>query len=64
MNAANKEMRARMAVDALNTTLLLIRLESNRFQRKKQEGWGDDLGLTPCGKDEYIRNPIFVNRKH
>ncbi len=31
MNAAKKEMQACMAVDALNTTLLLIRLECNRF---------------------------------
>jgi hypothetical protein len=53
MNAANKEMRARTAVDALNATLLLIRLECNRFLRMKQEAWGDDLFLTPCGKDEY-----------
>jgi hypothetical protein len=56
MNAANKEMRARMAVDALNATLLLIRLECNRFQRMKQEAWGDDLGLTLRGKDEYDSN--------
>jgi hypothetical protein len=53
MNAANKEMQARTAVDALNATLLLIRLECNRFQRMKQEAGGDDLGLTPRGKDEY-----------
>jgi hypothetical protein len=31
MNVANKEMRARTAVDALNATLLLIRLECDRF---------------------------------
>ncbi len=37
MNAVNKEMRARTAVDALNATLLLIRLECNRFQQMKQE---------------------------
>jgi hypothetical protein len=53
MNAANKEMRACTAVDALNATLLLIRLECGRFQRMKQEAWGDDLGLTLHGKDEY-----------
>jgi hypothetical protein len=51
MNAANKEMRARTAVDALNATLLLIRLECDRFQRMKQEAWGDDSGLTLHGKD-------------
>ncbi len=32
MNVANKEMQARTAVDALNPTLLLIRLECDRFQ--------------------------------
>ncbi len=53
MNLVNKEMQARTAVDALNATLLLIRLECNRFQRMKQEAWGDDSGLTPRGKDEY-----------
>jgi hypothetical protein len=37
MNAANKEMRTRTAVDALNATLLLIRLEYDRFDRMKQE---------------------------
>jgi hypothetical protein len=56
MNAANKEMRARMAVDTLNATLLLIRLECNRFQQMKQDAWGDDFGLTPRGKDEYDSN--------
>jgi hypothetical protein len=53
MNAANKEMRARMAVDALNATLLLIRLECDRFDRMKQEAWGDDSFLSQRGKDEY-----------
>ncbi len=52
MDAANKEMRARMAVDALNATLLLTRLECNRFQRMRQEAWGDDSGLTLRKKDE------------
>jgi hypothetical protein len=40
-------------VDALNATLLLIRLECNRYLRMKQEAWGDDLFLTQRGKDEY-----------
>ncbi len=53
MNAANKEMWACTAVDTLNATLLLIRVECNRFQRMKQEAWGDDSCLTPRGKDEY-----------
>jgi hypothetical protein len=53
MNTENQEMRARTAVDTLNATLLLIRLECDRFQRMKQEAWGGDSGLTPRGKDEY-----------
>jgi hypothetical protein len=53
MNAANKEMHACTAVDALNASLLLIRLECNRFLRMKQEAWGDDSFLTPRRKDEY-----------
>ncbi len=53
MNTANKEMRARTAVDALNANLLLIRLECNRFLSMMQEAWGDDSFLTPRGKDEY-----------
>ncbi len=53
MNAANKEMCARTALDALNATLLLIRLECNRFDRMKQEAWGDDSFLSLRGKDAY-----------
>jgi hypothetical protein len=55
MNAVNKEMQAHAAVDTLNVCLLLIRLESDRFQQMKQEARGDDSGLTPRGKDEYDR---------
>jgi hypothetical protein len=53
MNAANKEMRTRTAVDALNATLLVIRLECDRFDRMKQEAWGDDSFLSLRRKDEY-----------
>jgi hypothetical protein len=53
MSATNKEMRACTAVDALTATLILIKLECDRFDRMKQEAWGDDLFLSPRGKDEY-----------
>jgi hypothetical protein len=53
MNAANKEVRERTAVDALNAALLLINLECERFQCTKQQAWGDDSGLTPRGKELY-----------
>ena len=53
MNAANREVRAQTAVNALNAALLLINLECKRFQPMKQQAWGDDLGLTPRGKELY-----------
>ena len=51
MNAANREVRERTAVDPLNATLLLINLECERFQCMKQQVWGDDSGLTSRGKE-------------
>jgi len=39
MNKANKEMRARTAVDLLNACILLIKLEVNRYYKTKKEVW-------------------------
>ena len=39
MNAANKEIRQRTAVDLVNATILLIRLECNRFNKMKELVW-------------------------
>jgi hypothetical protein len=49
MNAANKEIRQRMAVDLLNVSILLIRLECNRFNKMKELAWRSDNELTPRG---------------
>jgi hypothetical protein len=38
MNKANKEMRARTAVDLLNACILLIKLECGRFNKMKPHG--------------------------
>jgi hypothetical protein len=40
MNKANKEMRARTAVDLLNACMLLIKLELKRFYKMKKDTWG------------------------
>jgi hypothetical protein len=40
MNKANKEMRARTAVDLLNACILLIKLEVNRYYNEERSlGW-------------------------
>ena len=59
MNRANSKMRARTAVDLLNATILLLKMECARFNRMKQEAWGGNSILTPWGKDEY--DATFTN---
>ena len=53
MNKANKEMRARTAIDLLNACILLIKLEVNRYYKMKKEVWGGSSILTPRGIEEY-----------
>jgi hypothetical protein len=53
MNKANKEMRARTAVDLLNACILLINLEVYRYYKMKKEVWGGSSILTPRGMEEY-----------
>ena len=53
MNKANKEMRARTAVDLLNACMLLIKLECKRFYKMKKDAWGGTTVLTPRGIEEY-----------
>jgi hypothetical protein len=60
MNAANKQLQTRMTVDLLNVTLLLIIMKCNRFPKQKQQAWGGNSILTPCGHEEY--NRTFENQ--
>ena len=53
MNKANKEMRARTAIDLLNACMLLIKLECVWFYKMKQYTWGGTSVLTPRGIEEY-----------
>jgi hypothetical protein len=54
MNRANDSIRRRTAVDILNAALLLIKKESERFERSKsdawkKEMWSEEKPLTPRG---------------
>ncbi len=53
MNAANREMRFKTAVDPLNACILLMKLECKRFSKQRAKAWSSDSFLTPCGTVEY-----------
>jgi hypothetical protein len=64
MNGANNDMRACTAVDVPNATILLCKLECTRFNKMKQEAWGDNSILTPWGKEEYDATFTNLNPNH
>ncbi len=49
MNNANQLVRQKMAVNVLNSVILLLKLEAERFQRYKQVTWERDDILTDKG---------------
>jgi len=53
MNAANKEMRTKIAVCPINACILLTNMESRRYERQKKSAWVQSIDLTPCGDKEY-----------
>ena len=53
MNAANKEIQQRTAVDLVNATILLMRLECKRFTKMKDLAWQSDNLLTPRVEMEF-----------
>jgi hypothetical protein len=59
MNPANREMRAKMAVDPLNACILLIRMECKRFISQRRLAWAMETELTSQGKVEYDK--VFTN---
>ena len=59
MNAANREMRAKTAVDPLNACILLLKMECKRFIKQRDLAWSMDAELTPRGKLEY--DEVFAN---
>jgi hypothetical protein len=59
MNAANREMRAKTAVDPLNACILLLRMECKRFISQRRLAWAMETELTSRGKVEY--DVVFTN---
>jgi hypothetical protein len=52
-NAANCKMHSKTAVDPLNTSILLMKLECKRFSEQRAKAWSNDSFLTPCGTVKY-----------
>ena len=50
MNNTNKAARARMAVDVVSSTRLLLKLAASRYQEQKDMAWTWEEDLTPHGK--------------
>jgi hypothetical protein len=59
MNAANREMRAKTAVDPLNACILLLRMECKRFIKQRELAWAMDTDLTTRGRVLY--DEVFSN---
>ena len=57
MNAANIEVRHKVAVCPINTCILLTNTESRRYERRKKSAWALTNDLTPRGEKEY--NEVF-----
>jgi hypothetical protein len=64
MNKANKEMRARTAIDLLNACILLIKLEVNRYYKMKNEVLGGSSILTPRGNEVYEATFTNLHPRH
>jgi hypothetical protein len=64
MNNANKSAHARMSVDDVCSTTLLMEMCSIRYQAKKEEAWKWEDTLTPYGIK--LRDAAFehVNYRH
>jgi hypothetical protein len=50
MNKANHAVRHATAVDCINATILLLKLESNRFAKQQTAAWNHDGYFTPRGQ--------------
>jgi hypothetical protein len=51
MNRANEDIRQRMAVDIFNAALILLKKESNRYDKAHNQAWNHAQILTPKGME-------------
>lgn len=61
MNNANKQMRVRSGVDLVNATLLLLQMESERYERQRTYAMNCETRLTPKGN--YLRSAVWKQMK-
>ena len=66
MNRANKTVREKMAVDILNTAILLLQMEGNCYHKWKDKAWGRELPMTPKGMEhmEMVFKDVNVCKYH
>ncbi len=53
MNNANNAVRHATAVDCINATILLLKLESERFTKQQMAAWSHDGYFTPRGQQMF-----------
>ena len=53
MNAVNRKMCSKTAVDPLNACLLLMKCECKWFSKQRAKAWSSDSFLTPHGTVKY-----------
>ena len=61
MNADNREIRAKSAVDLLKACILLMKLEYKRFNEQWAKAWSSDSFLMPRGTVEYEEVFVGIN---
>ncbi len=61
MNNANKRMRVRASVDVVNSTILLLKMEAERFERQKQFASSCESALT--NKGSQLRSEVWNKAK-
>ncbi len=59
MNRANERVREHSAVDLVNATILLLKVESEQFETKKAIEWETEDVLTPKGEE--LRDQIMAD---
>jgi hypothetical protein len=57
MNAVNRSIRERCCVCLVNATILLLKMEADRFGRMRDSAWAHDGSLTPHGRQ--LADAIF-----
>jgi hypothetical protein len=63
MNRANMNVRKKTAVDALNAMLILLKGDSDRFEKYKKQAWERTQLLTPRGMTEMEEAYKDVNQR-